>query len=489
MKIIGRIMMIIGIVGGGTQCSQLLDLIEKKAFSFKEINPRVKAIAEERDDAPGVMKAKEAGIHVTRDYNDFFKRDDIDLIIELTGRQEIFDDIMMKKKKGVRLIDSRTAKFFWEVGRDPWLLSDAAAGREKTKTMYDVLLNDLFQEDVMVIGLYYRVLDVNESMLKKLGLTREEVIGKRCYQISHRQDHPCGGEEHPCPLQESLNTKKPSQTTHIHRDKDNQKIYCSISCYPIFENGEVVGAVELSKDITKEIHLERAMMQQQKLASVGQLAAGVAHEINNPLTTILTTTMLMQEDLDPEDADYQEFQTIINETLRCRKIVTNLLNFARQGKPMIKEHDINKIVSESISLTRKQGAFEDIILEKDLSDNIPHVYVDKDQIQQSLINLILNAIDATEAGGKIRVTTAYHADTGMVDIVVSDTGQGISEEDLDHVFDPFFTSKERGTGLGLAITHGLIKQNEGFIDVKSKPGKGTTFTIKLPIAGGDKDAQ
>jgi PAS domain S-box-containing protein len=478
-------MMIIAIVGGGTQCSQLLDLIERKALNFKEINPRVKAIAEERDDTPGVIKARQVGIHVTKDYNDFFQRDDIDLIIELTGRQEVYDDILKKKKKGVRVIDSRTAKFFWEAGRDPWLLSETSGEMDKTRTMYDVFFNDLFQEDVMVIGLYYRVLDVNESMLRKLGMTREEVIGKRCYQISHHQNSPCEGENHPCPLHESLKTKKPSQTTHIHRDKDNRKIYCSISCYPLFENGEVIGAVELSKDITKEIYLERAMMQQQKLASVGQLAAGVAHEINNPLTTILTTTMLMQEDLDPEDPNYQEYQTIINETLRCRKIVTSLLDFARQSKPMIKAYDINEIVSESISLTRKQGAFQDVILDKELSKGIPSVYVDKDQIQQSLINLILNAIDATEAGGKIRIATIYHPENDTVDIVVSDNGQGIHEDDLNHIFEPFFTSKDRGTGLGLAITHGLIKQNGGSIDVESQVGKGTTFTIRLPRAGGE----
>jgi PAS domain S-box-containing protein len=480
-------MMNIAIVGGGTQCYQFLYLIERHAF--KEMNPRVLAVADVNDDAPGILKAKEAGIPVTRDYNDFFDRDDIELIIEMTGRGEVYNDILKKKKKSVRAIDQRTSRLLWEISRGPWTVEKPNWEMHKTRTMYDVLINDLFQEDVMVIGLYYRVLDVNERMLKKLGLTREEVIGKHCYEISHRQNYPCEGEDHPCPLQESVDTKRPSQTTHIHRDKYNQKIYCSISCYPLFENGEVIGAVELSKDITKEIYLERAMMQQQKLASVGQLAAGVAHEINNPLTTILTTTMLMQEDLDPDDPDYQEFQTIISETLRCRKIVTSLLNFARQSKPMIKENDINTIVSESISLTRKQGAFQDIVLDKDLSEDIPPVYVDKDQIQQSLINLILNAIDATEAGGKIHITTTYHSDDDMVDIVISDTGQGINEDDLNHVFEPFFTSKDRGTGLGLAITHGLIKQNGGFIDVESEPGKGTTFTIKLPIAGGDRDAE
>ncbi len=169
--------------------------------------------------------------------------------------------------------------------------------------------------------------------LNKLGLQREEVIGRYCYEITHRQDLPCSGENHPCPLIETMKTQKPSQTTHIHLDKNNKKIYYSIGTYPFIENNEIIGAIEISRDITKDINMQKTMMQQEKLASVGRLSAGVAHEINNPLTTILTTAMLIQEEMDPEDPNYLELETITKETLRCRKIVASLLDFARQSAP------------------------------------------------------------------------------------------------------------------------------------------------------------
>ena len=253
----------------------------------------------------------------------------------------------------------------------------------------------------------------------------------------------------------------------------------------MIENGDVIGAIEMSRDITGDINVQKAMMQQEKLASIGRLSAGVAHEINNPLTTILTTAMLLQEDLDPQDPNYQELETISKETLRCRKIVTSLLDFARQSTPTRKPCDINKIVKESVTLTQKQAAFKDVILKYELDENIPRLSLDKGQIQQSLINLIINAIEATDAGGSIWITTAYKRYQERADISVSDTGQGISENDLVRIFDPFFTTKDDGNGLGLAITHGIIEQHNASIDVFSKLGRGTIFTIKFPVKSGE----
>jgi two-component system NtrC family sensor kinase len=351
------------------------------------------------------------------------------------------------------------------------------------KAMYQVVLNDLIQEDIMVIGADYKILEINATLLKKLKLERQDVIGRHCFEISHHLNSACKGEDHPCPLVESLKTGKPSQATHIHRDKENRQIFYSISCYPISEHGRVSGVVEISKDITKDIDIQKRMMEQEKLASIGQLAAGVAHEINNPLTTILTTAMVAQEDIDLENPNYEEFQTIANETLRCRKIVTGLLDFARQSKPAKKRNDINCIVRECIALVKKQAAFRDITIESRLLDNLPLLMVDHDQMLQSLINLVINAIEAVDSGGKISLTTTCFSEKAAVEIKVADTGKGILPQNLGHIFDPFFTTKEGGTGLGLAITHGFIHQNGGTIEVESHVGAGTTFTIRLPLNG------
>jgi len=304
----------------------------------------------------------------------------------------------------------------------------------------------------------------------------------------HHESAPCSGEEHPCPLVKTVETGKPFRVTHIHLDKGKRQLYYSISCYPLIDNGEVVGAIEIARDITRDISIQKGMMQYDKMASIGRLAAGVAHEINNPLTTILTSAMLIQEDTEPEDPNYQELQIIADEALRCRKIVSSLLDFARQSEPVKAKHDPNKVVTESVVLTRKQAAFNDVAVEESLSQDLPLINMDKDQIEQALINLILNAIAATDSGGKVTVSTSFIAEAESVELAVSDSGKGIPEEDMGKIFDPFFTTRESGTGLGLAITHGIIEQHGGTIKVDSKLGQGTTFTIRLPHNHGGNDA-
>ena len=436
----------IAIVGGGTRCSLLLDFLE--AYTFHTIHPKIVALVDEREDALCVAKAKEKGVSFSTDYNDLFDRDDIDLIIEMTGNEDVFYDILRKKKREVRAFDHRTAQLFWEVSRVSEMQEETAKELDKAKNAFSVIMNELIQEDVMIIGVDYKIIDANETLLKKVGLNREAIIGRHCYEISHHQFAPCEGEHHPCPLREALETGRPSLATHVHLDRKGKESFYSISCYPIYENEKVVAVVELSKDITKDINIQKTMMQQEKLASIGRLAAGVAHEINNPMTTILTTAMLIQEDLERENPIYNELQTISDETLRCRKIVSSLLDFARQSNPVKKVQDINDIILESITLTRKQAAFQDVHIKNNLSAELPLINVDRDQVQQALINLSLNAIEAIEGGGEITFTTRLSTEKNALDILVADNGKGISKEDMPRVFEPFFTTKETGTGSG-----------------------------------------
>jgi signal transduction histidine kinase len=199
------------------------------------------------------------------------------------------------------------------------------------------------------------------------------------------------------------------------------------------------------------------------------------------MTTILTCAMLLQEETDAEDPKYTELQTIADETLRCRKIVTSLLDFARQTKTDKKQCNVNEIVKSCVVLTQKKAAFKDVAMEGYVTPEIPIVQADKDQIQQALINLTINAVEATEPGGTVTLKTGYDESGRIVRISVTDTGKGISEADMEKIFDPFFTTKESGTGLGLAITHGIIEQHNGTIGVRKNPEGGTIFEIDLPI--------
>ncbi len=472
----------IAMVGGGSRCLYLMDLFE--SHIFEEVVPEIVAVADIREDAPGLVRAREKGLFVTNDYNDFFNRDGINLIVELTSNLDIYNDILSKKSKHVRAIAHTTALLFWEISRVSKKEAETSQKLQATEALYFAMSNEMIQEDFLVIGRDYRILDANVALLRRLGLKREEVVGRFCYEITHHQDHPCTGDDHPCPLVQVVSSCRYAQTTHIHLDKDNNERYYSISCYPLREHDEVVGVIEASRDITRDILMQKSMMRQEKMVSIGRLSAGVAHEINNPLTTILTSAMLLQEDIDPDDPMHEELQTIANEALRCRKIVKSLLDFARQTHPAKELSDINDVVRESYVLTRKQAAFNDVAVNIHLAENLPRINIDKDQIEQTLINLTLNAIEATPSGGQVMLSTRFIEGSGLIEIEVSDTGVGISPENIDKIFDPFFTTRETGTGLGLAITHGIIEQHGGTIHVESEIGKGAHFFIRFPVKKG-----
>jgi signal transduction histidine kinase len=248
------------------------------------------------------------------------------------------------------------------------------------------------------------------------------------------------------------------------------------------ENGKVTRIVEISRDITSDMRTQEMLLQQEKLSSVGKLAAGVAHEINNPLTAVLTNSMLLLEDLPEDHPMYEDLKGIADETLRCREIVRGLLEFARQEVPAKAEADLNKIVTSVVSLVRKQFSFKNITIEEHLADNLPVVRLDRDQFQQVVVNILINAMEAIERDGEIRVETSHDEPRHTIALKITDTGHGIPDDVRLRLFDPFFTTKDTGTGLGLSISHGVIQRHGGNITFESQAGKGTTFTITLPVA-------
>jgi two-component system NtrC family sensor kinase len=233
----------------------------------------------------------------------------------------------------------------------------------------------------------------------------------------------------------------------------------------------------------REQRLTQSVRQQvtraEKLASIGRLAAGVAHEINNPLTGVLTFAHLLREKPGRDAQDVQDLDLIIHETSRAADIVRGLLDFARERPPLMEELDINDVVRRTVKLIANQKKFEKIVIEEDLHGDLPEVRGDMNQLQQVLLNLSLNACTAMPQGGRLTVST--FVEDGKVAMKVSDTGRGIKDEHLDRIFEPFFTTQEvgKGTGLGLSVTYGIVEQHGGEIHVQSKEGQGSTFTIYL----------
>jgi len=233
---------------------------------------------------------------------------------------------------------------------------------------------------------------------------------------------------------------------------------------------------------SRAIHaMEGQLMQSEKLASLGKLAAGVAHEINNPMTGILTNASLLLEDLPEDDPRREDLQTIVNETIRCRRIVKGLLDFARQSKPEKKKTSVNEIVRNSLSLLRNQASFRNIEITEELDPYLPDIPADPNQIQQVFVNILLNASEAMPSGGRIRVRSGRADRAGeRIEVAISDNGPGIPPDAMSRLFDPFFTTKNTGTGLGLAVSYGIVQSHGGTIEVQSEAGQGATFIVRLP---------
>jgi two-component system NtrC family sensor kinase len=224
------------------------------------------------------------------------------------------------------------------------------------------------------------------------------------------------------------------------------------------------------------------------MAALGELAAGVAHEINNPLTGVLTFSSLMLKKTDENHPWKRDLENIVQQTTRCRNIVKGLLDFARQRKPDKKESDIHFLINRTLTLVENQARFQNIKMVKEFKTGMPMLFVDGDQIQQVFMNIIINAADAMgENGGTLTIKTAFN--NGIVEVSFIDTGCGMSKDHLLKVFTPFFTTKEtgKGTGLGLAISYGIVQSHGGEIEVESEIGKGSTFRIKLPIEKSDEE--
>jgi signal transduction histidine kinase len=258
----------------------------------------------------------------------------------------------------------------------------------------------------------------------------------------------------------------------------------------IAPGNEIKVAVQAITDMARELEKrEQELMQSGKLASLGVLISGVAHELGNPLNNVslIAQTYLSLYDLlgDEEKKNYME--DVYTQSERIKKIVENLLDFSRQKKQELRDWRIRDIVQRSLALVINQLKISKVKPTVTIASNLPLVSVDMSQIQQVLVNLFINAIQAMEGGGELFIDAAYDQTNDMVVLTVRDTGVGIKKEILPNIFDPFFTTKStKGTGLGLSVSYGIIRQHHGEISVQSEEGRGTTFTVKIPAKGKDK---
>jgi two-component system NtrC family sensor kinase len=271
--------------------------------------------------------------------------------------------------------------------------------------------------------------------------------------------------------------------------KKGEGLPASLSAAIIYdEQGQEMASVGIFTDLRERFRMQKELEETQlkllhseKMGSLGKLAAGVAHEINNPLGGILIYANLLLEETPAEDPRWANLKHIVDQTMRCKDIVKELLDFSRQTKHRWVQCNINQSLEQIIGLLGKQALFHDIQIIKEIDPLLTPIVADPGQLNQVFINLMTNAVDAMNGKGTLTVRTYSIPEEGKIGVEIADTGCGIPAENLPRIFDPFFTTKDKGTGLGLSTVYGIIGEHGGSIEVRSKTGQGTAFILRLPV--------
>jgi two-component system NtrC family sensor kinase len=607
----------VAFVGGGRDCVHLLKCLHEGRLPLPI---KVLGIADTDDSAPGMVLARELGIQTTTRHVDLFSLEGLDIIIDLTGSSEVAESLMHGKPSEVSFLDRKAAEaLLFPLIAEEGELEVFPAPKNGRKRQHTQTILDSLPYRIMVVNNDMTINMVNQTFLRNMGLSYEDVLGKHCYEVRYGLNRPCGECDKPCYLEEVKKQRRTISTIHDICGEGGEERFEVITVSPILDDqGEIVNILEASRDVTERIKLEREVQKSQvflqnviqsaadgivvvdtkggvllfnegmerltgytaeeimewghlskfynmdlakenmnlmrsdqhgpvgklnpvsmsitgrggeeipvtlsasiikingaevgsvgvftdmreilrmrkdleeahlklveseKIASVGRMAAGVAHEINNPLSGILIYAELVKDNIKGNDEVFGDIQEIIDQTLRCKKIVSDLLEFSRQSIGKASSFSLEKLISKCLNLLINQASFQNIDVRLDIDRDLPEMVGDMGQLQQVFTNLFINAADAMEGKGRLEIKARYDSERSRFLISLADTGPGIPTGYRDKVFDIFFTTKPvgKGTGLGLSISRNIIKLHGGSIEFECPPEGGTTFNIELPL--------
>jgi len=384
----------------------------------------------------------------------------------------------------------------------PFVVNRAVEGHnlmvEKVRLQKELIETKNFLESIVekagdaisVVDLEGQVLYWNEGAERIYGYTKEEVMGKKLADFLYPREEKLMREEERLMHQYMARVKKGEVVSNVEvnrQTKEGKEIITSMTISPLRNaEGKIIGASRICKDITHLKKAEEKLILAERLSSLGELTAGVAHELRNPLAGIKINTQILSRKKDLPEMEKKLLSSTQEGIEKIQKIVDDMLHFAKPKASHFKEEEINEVVEESLTILQTKLKKGSISLTRMKGGGLPKVWIDAHQIQQVLINLILNAIQAMEKGGALTIRT-FVEDGGGVGVEVKDTGVGISKSNLRKIFDPFFSTKSEGTGLGLSISLKILENHGATIDVESEEGKGSTFSIHLPVAQGSGD--
>ncbi len=377
--------------------------------------------------------------------------------------------------------------------------SSTAANQERSAHIHEAYFEGLFEnapEAIALVDNQSMVLRVNSEFSNIFGYTNDDLLGKCIDTILAPDDL----KQEAADITEKVATGVRVDVESIRRCKDGTLINVSITGAPIKIGREQVAVFGIYRDITNQKKLEARLLHTQKMEAIGTLAGGISHDFNNLLQIIQGYTDILLTGKKPENPEYNDILAIRDATARAAELTSELLTFSRKKKIILRPVDLNHLINQ-VNKILQRTFLKTIEIKLQLADKLKTINGDPVQLEQVLINLALNARDAMPGGGNLIIKTGIttldenfcRTHPGAIPgtyalVTVSDNGQGIAEESLKHIFEPFYTTKEigKGTGLGLALVYGIVKEHQGYIIPYSKPGKGTTFEIYLPIFAGRK---
>jgi len=469
------------IIGGGQGCRAILELVSLGRLSA--LNLDVICVVDPDPNALGSVYARSLNIPTRRSIEEVLDFSGVELLIELTGRDEILTELYHLIPPGTKVIDHQFARVFWDLNGAFQKLREQLeektqleAQRKEAVQRFEQFLSAAHDMIIMkdLDGRYLVINPVAAALFNRepaewIGKTDLELFGDRLaglfsgrdQEVLERQCHICH--------EETLTVE--GKKYHLHTVR-----------FPLFDyKGNLKGVGAISRDITEQKRLQRSLIQSEKLAAIGKLAAGIAHEINNPLSGVLTFIEDLLIDVDPNDPVRRDYEVIYREALRCRQIVRDLLDYTRLQQPVRQRTDVNSIVMRAHGLLSKQAAFRNIEFDLRLCPTPHEVNVDPGQMQQVILNLVMNASEAMDGKGTITISTGLAERDRGVFFEVADHGCGIPEDQIKKIFEPFFSTKgSRGNGLGLSVVQSIVEQHAGNVAVRSGVGTGTTFHVRLP---------
>ncbi len=491
----------IGIIGGGAYCKEVLrKYVVEPSITRQYTN--IVAVADKDNDSAGVREARKLKILTLYDYEKLYDPQyNIDIIIILKPGKDLLDKIIKTRPLHIRILSFEVFRFLWQdLGHVQFQLNS------KNMEM-DTILNHI-QDFIVVISPEMDIIEMNQAFLDYMGHSREKIIGQKCYEVLQKKNHRCHFSDSTfCPINDVIRNRQPSRRTQLRQiDRDGKPRHLDVIIYPIWEkSGKISKFIEIGRDITelkneqeeitsrleesvkertKELRDTHAkLLHQDKMSSLGKLSASVVHEINNPISGILNLIMLMKRINDEGDLtkkDIDQFTRYLDlmetETKRISRIVSNLLAFSRQSKIELKRLDINELIERTIVMNLNLIKINNIEIERALDQELPKLLGAEDQLQQVLMNLISNAVEAMESSEEklLKIKTGYSLADNRITLSISDTGIGIPEEHSSKLYDPFFTTKKKGkgVGLGLSLVYGIVHKHKGLIEAKiqSEPG-------------------